>query len=89
MLPSGERYRPAWRDLEPGEPWTFITSETICLGTSGAAARVGDIIEWYPDGDEPILFRVDAIEPAPGGADLLAYSCTHVAQSTAFRGQMA
>lgn len=85
MIAAGERHRPAWLDLQPGDPWTFITSETIPAPASTQPAQVGDIIDWYPEGDDPMLFHVDEVTFTFSKRGLTVYGCTYVGRP-AFAG---
>ncbi|MBN9459008.1 MAG: hypothetical protein J0I54_20440 [Bosea sp.] len=88
MMTAGERFRPAWRDLRPGDPWTFITSDPIRMGIRGGMhAEAGSIIEWLPGDGLPLLFRVDEIAWSDIRRKRLAYSCTHIAQPPVFEGR--
>lgn len=35
MMPASERFRPSWRGLQPGDPWTFITANPFRQGAAG------------------------------------------------------
>lgn len=85
MMPAGERFRPSWRGLQPGDPWTFITANPIRMGINGAQAEVGSVIEWLPDDGPPLLFHIDEIAIVDLRRKLQAYSCTHAPQPAAFR----
>lgn len=84
MMPGGERFRPSWRGLQPGDPWTFITATPIRQGISGTVSRIGTTIEWLPDDGTPLLFRVDDIAVVDQRIGRLAYTCTHISQPPAF-----
>lgn len=89
MMPAGERFRPSWHGLQPGDPWTFITATPIRQGINGRLAEAGSVIEWAPEGGPPLLFNVDEITIVDLRKNLRAYSCTHVQQPPAFRGTAA
>lgn len=87
MLSRGERDRPAWRDLKPGDPWTFITADPIRMGVGGDVAMAGNVIEWQPEDGPPLLFHIREFGFVDRAVKRFAYSCTHIPQPPAFREQ--
>ncbi|RYG10939.1 MAG: hypothetical protein EON92_11670 [Burkholderiales bacterium] len=85
MMPAGKRFRPSWRGLEPGDPWTFITAHPFRQGVAGPLAEAGSIIEWLADDGPALLFHIDEIMIVDLPRNLRAYSCTHISQPPAFR----
>ncbi len=86
MMPGGERFRPSWRGLQPGDPWTFITAHPFRQGIAGPLAVPGSVIEWLAEDGLLLLFHVDEITIVDLPKNLRAYRCTHVMQPPAFRG---
>jgi hypothetical protein len=53
---------PAYRDLQLGDPWTFIMSTPISNPETGEQAKVGETIIWRFEPNEPArAFEIRAI----------------------------
>ncbi|MHB0785598.1 hypothetical protein [Bradyrhizobium sp. 5.13L] len=56
--------QPAFRSLEPGDPWTMILERAIWFGpdSDGRAAAVGDMIrKWFATNEPGRIFRITAV----------------------------